>query len=173
MARKNKTKFFLFVVMALLIAGGSLASYWFFIKPQKKSTTVSESTKKQAEQKDSEVAKSDSNKNSKVDTVENEVATESSQVSVTISSIGQSEQTVYISSIVSGATTGTCSLTMKNGTTTITKSANIALQVSYYICQGFNLSSKELVPNGEWTAFIEVNSPNGNSKSEYKKVLVK
>ena len=173
MARKNKTKFFLFVVLALIIAGGAVASYWYFFRTSKKSNSVSEATKKQAEQKDVEVAKSDDNKNSQSDVSQNSQSTaEPSKVAINISSYGVSGQNVYISSLVSGTTSGTCKLTLQNGTASVFRQANVGLQVSYYICQGFTVPLSELVPKGEWNAFIELTSPNGNAKSENKKVTV-
>ena len=174
MASKNKTKFFLFITLALLMAGVSVVSYWFFIKPSKKSNSVSEATKKQAEQKDVELAKSDNNKNSQVPENEKQQApAQPTSVAVNITSLGQTGQTIYINSLVNGTTSGTCSLTMQNGSAVITKSTNIGLQVSYYICQGFSIASSEFVPKGDWTALIEVTTPNGTAKSESRKVTIK
>ena len=75
MANKNKTKFLFFIVLALIIAGGAIASYWYFFRDPKKSNPVSEATKKQAEQKDVEIAKSDGNKNSQSSDSQNSQST--------------------------------------------------------------------------------------------------
>jgi hypothetical protein len=171
---KNKTKFLIFIVLALIIAGGAVASYLYLFRPQKNSKDVSEATKKQAEQKDVEVAKSSENKNSQPDNVQNSQSpSQASTVAINISSLGVSGQNVYISALVSGTTSGTCKLTMQNGSATVSKQASVGLQVSYYICQGFTVPLSELVPKGEWNAFIELSSPNGNAKSEIKQVTVK
>lgn len=173
MAKKNKTKFLLFIVLALIIAGGSVASYWYFIKPNKSASKVTDAQIKQAEKKDSETAKSSDNKNSNQDTQpQSQAAPTSSAVNVTISSSGVSDGMVYINALVSGSTSGTCKLTMQNGSATITKTASIGMQVSYYICQGFSIAPSEFVPKGDWTAFIEVNTPNGTAKSDTRKVTI-
>jgi len=173
MAKKSKTKLALFFVAVLFLAGGALASYWYVTKPKKIATTtqVSEETKKEAEKKDSETAKSVENKNSNQETQQRS-SSSSTPVSVTISSFGKSGDNVYVNALVAGSTSGTCKLTLTNGNTKLEKSAGVGLQVSYYICQGFTVSASELVPKGDWNALIELSSPNGNAKSEVKKVTV-
>jgi len=173
MSKKNKTKFLLFLVLTLIIAGGSIASYWYFIKPSKNISNPTNAQIKQAEKNDSELAKSSVNKNSNQDSQPQPQSTPApSSVVVNISSSGISGDSIFINALVSGATSGTCKLTMQNGASVVTKSAGIGLQVSYYICQGFSIASSEFVPKGDWTAFIEVNTPNGTAKSDSRKVTV-
>lgn len=173
MANKSKTKFFAFVVVVLFLAGGVLASYWYVTKPKKITSTdqVSEETKKLTEKKDSESAKSTENKNASQGSQQQSTSS-STAVAVTISSIGQSGDSVYVNALVAGSTSGTCKLTLSSGSTKVEKSAGVGLQVSYYICQGFSVPTSELVPKGEWSALIELSSPNGNTRSEVKKVTV-
>lgn len=173
MTKKNKTKLLLFIVLALFISGGSVASYWYFIKPNKSASKVKDAQIKQVEKKDSETAKSSDNKNSNQDTKPQAQSTPaSSAVSVTISSSGATEGTVYINALVVGSTSGTCKLTMQNGSATITKTVGVGLQVSYYICQGFSIATNEFVSKGDWSAFIEISTPNGTAKSDTRKVTI-
>lgn len=173
MASKSKTKFVVFIVAVLFIAGGALASYWYVTKPKKIATTtqVSEETNRATEKKDSETAKSAENKNSNQE-AQQQSTSSATPVSVTISSFGKSGDNVYVNALVAGSTSGTCKLTLTNGNTKLEKSAGVGLQVSYYICQGFTVPANELVPKGDWNALIELSSPNGNAKSEVKKVTV-
>lgn len=173
MPKKNKTKLFTFVVAVLFLAGGALVSYWYVTKPKKiaNTTQVSEQTKKETEKRDSETAKSAENKNSNQE-AQQQSSSSATPVSVTISSFGKSGDNVYINALVAGSTSGTCRLTLTNGNTKLEKSASVSLQVSYYICQGFTVPASELVPKGDWNALIELSSPNGNAKSEVKKVTV-
>ena len=173
MNAKNKTKKSLFILLAALLATGSIASYWYVTKPKKitNSVQVSEATKKEAEVIDAETAKSAENKNSNQDT-QQQSSTSASPVSVTVTSLGNSSDNIYVNALVEGSTSGTCKLTLTNGSSRIEKSASVGFQVSYYICQGFSVPSSELVPKGEWNALIELTSPNGTAKSEVKKVTV-
>lgn len=52
--------------------------------------------------------------------------------------------TVYVNGLVSGTTSGTCKLTMTKSSNKVEKSASIGFQVSYYICQGFNMLPQNL-----------------------------
>ena len=168
---KRKNIITLSIVLAL---SATMLGYLIYIKFLKKDLSIktkkiNEETKKEAEQNDVQVVKDDANKVTQTDEKKPE---QPSSVTVNISSAGFSNQTAFISAIVNGTTSGNCTLTMQNGTAIIEKKADIGLQISYYICRGFNIPSSELVPKGEWNAFITVNTPNGSAKSEVRKVNV-
>ena len=173
--KSNKTKIVLLFIALFVLIGGGLVLYTVFAKNKnaQQKNAVSEEVKKETEKKDAELAKSNQNKNSQTSENEKQQSTDqASPVAISISSLGQAGQTVFVNSLVSGATSGTCSLTLQNGSTKITKTANVGLQVSYYICQGFSISASEFVPKGEWSAFIDITTSNGNARSEIKKVDV-
>ena len=177
MVHKRKTKkVILTVLLVLVVAGLAFGGWYYFIKPTNTSSIeVSEETKKQAEQSDVEQAKSEANKNANQQTGSNnqqQSTTQSGSVGVNISSAGQSGAIVYVNGLVSGTTSGTCKLTMTKNSNKVEKSASIGFQVSYYICQGFNISSSEFTEKGEWEAVIEATGPNGSGKSEPRKVNV-
>ncbi|MCX6805300.1 MAG: hypothetical protein NT114_01235 [Patescibacteria group bacterium] len=158
------------VILGVFLAIG-LVGYWYTTRPKPTSSLqASESTKQQTEAKDAENAKSTDNKNYQQQPGQAQQV--SSNTGVSITSIGQSGSTVYVNALVDGETSGTCTLTLTNGSKKIVKSAAIGYQVSYYICNGFNISSSEFAPKGDWTAQINISGPKGSASSEERKVTV-
>lgn len=175
MVKKSPAKKIIIITLAVLLVGGTIFGAWYYLHPKNQSSLeVSESTKKEAEQNDVEIAKSEKNKNSNQGEVNNQQqsTTQPSSVIVDITSYGQSGNMVYVNALVSGTTSGTCKLTMTKNAKKVEKSAPIGLQVSYYICQGFNISSSEFSEKGEWEAIIEATGPNGSGKSETRRVMI-
>ena len=172
MKYKNKTNKLIITIVILGVAlSVGLAGYWYNTRPKPTSSLqASEATKQQTEAKDAENAKSTDNKN--YEQQPGQAKQTASKTSVSITSIGQSDSTVYVNALVDGETSGTCTLELTNGSKKITKSAPIGYQVSYYICNGFNISSSEFAPKGEWTAKIDVSGPKGSASSEERKVTV-
>lgn len=175
MVKKSPAKKIIIILLLVLLVGGIAFGTWYFLRPKNQSELeASEATKQQSEQNDVEQAKSEANKNSNQGGSGNQQqsTTQSGSVSVNISSAGQSGATVYVNGLVSGTTSGTCKLTMTKSSNKVEKSASIGFQVSYYICQGFNISSSEFTEKGEWEAIIEATGPNGSGKSEARKVTI-
>lgn len=174
MKSKKKTKKYIIGILAaiiLIIMGGT---FFYITRPKDNSKIeVNESTKKQTEQEDAEQAKSSDNKNSNQTQQPSQQSTaQPSKVSINITNASQQGGTLVINGLVSGATSGTCNLTLTNGSTKIQKAAAVGFQVSYYICQGYNIDVSEINPKGEWTATINLTSPNGTAQSESRKVNV-
>jgi cytoskeletal protein RodZ len=91
----------------------------------------------------------------------------------TITSIGQSGDTVYINAIVDNQTNGTCTLTLhKEGAPSVTRSAPLGLVTSYYACQGFNVERSVLATAGEWTAEVRFSNASAEGTSAPRKVTV-
>lgn len=175
MAKKNNTKKVVLITLLVVLIAGVAFGAWYYLRPKDQSKLeVSDATKKEAEQNDVEQAKSEANKNSNQGDSSNQQqsTSQSSSIGVNISSAGQSGATVYVNGLVSGTTSGTCKLTMTKNSNKVEKSASIGFQVSYYICQGFNISSSEFTEKGEWEAVIEATGPNGSGKSQVRKVTI-
>lgn len=177
MVKKSKAKKVIIILLAIfLVAGLAFAGYWYLLKPKtvQSSVELSDVDKQKAVQEETEKAKTEANKNSnqRESGSQQQSTTQSGSVSVNISSAGQSGTTVYINGIVSGTTSGSCKLTMTKNSNKIEKSATIGFQVSYYICQGFNINSSEFTEKGEWEAVIEATGPNGSGKSAVRKVNI-
>lgn len=173
MSKKSKSKkvVILLVMLLLLIAAG--AGLWYVKRPKKTaSLEASEAVKKSGEQAEVDAAKTSSNKNSNQGQQTTQSTTQTSKTSVNITNALQQGDAVVVNALVSGATSGTCNLTVTNGNSKVQKSAPIGFQVSYYICQGFNINSSEFSQKGEWTAVVNISSPNGTAQSEPRKVTI-
>lgn len=170
--KRKKLKIVLITLLALTLLGGLAFAGYRYLRPKNNSSLeASEKTKEQTEKNDAERAKSSENKNYNQGDNQGQ-NTQAGNLSVTITSIGQSGQTVYINAIIDGATSGSCKLSLTKNDKKIEKTATIGLQVSYYICQGFNINSSEFPEKGEWDASIEATSTKGSGRSETKKVNV-
>jgi hypothetical protein len=168
---KTKKKVILPVLIILLLSLG--AALWYVNRSRDKSKIeVSEATKKQTEQNDAQQAKSLDNKNSNQSS---SVASTSSSAkpSLDITTAEQVDDRLIVSALVSNTNSGTCNLTLKNGSSVISKSAPVGQQVSYYVCQGFIINSSEINPKGDWDLTIKLDSPNGSFETSSRKVSIK
>lgn len=80
-----------------------------------------------------------------------------------ITHISVADGTVIVrTNIDQSLSSGTCSLTLKNGSKSVTKSAPIAQNPSSSTCQGFNIPVSEL-SNGKWSIAITVTDSQNNN----------
>jgi hypothetical protein len=168
---KTKKKIILAVLIFSLLFLG--VAFWYVNRPGDKSKIeVSEVTKKQTEQKDVEQAKSLDNKNSNQSSSGTSTSP-NAKPSLDITTAEQVDDRLIVSALVSNASSGTCNLTLKNGSSVISKSAPVGQQVSYYVCQGFIINSSEINPKGDWELSIRLDSPNGSVETPSRKVTIK
>jgi cytoskeletal protein RodZ len=168
---KTKKKVILPVLIILLLSLG--AALWYVNRSRDKSKIeVSEATKKQTEQNDAQQAKSLDNKNSNQSSSGTSTST-SAKPSLDITTAEQVDDRLIVSALVSNTNSGTCNLTLKNGSSVISKSAPVGQQVSYYVCQGFIINSSEINPKGDWDLTIKLDSPNGSFETSSRKVSIK
>jgi hypothetical protein len=170
MSKKTKSKKVLLAVFLAAVLGIFAITFWYLSRPKKTANLeVNETIKKSGEQTAVETAKGGENKNSNQNQQSIPIAT--SPV-VNITSAAQQNSVVVISALVGGVTSGSCNITLSNGPDKVKKSAPVGFQISYYICQGFTINSSEFNPKGEWTAIIDLTSPNGTAQSEPIKVKI-
>lgn len=173
MKSKNKTKkkiILAVLIIALLSLG---AAFWYVNRPVDKSKIeVSDATKKQTEQNDAQQAKSLDNKNSNQSSSGTSTSS-SAKPSLDITTAEQVDDRLIVSALVSNTNSGTCNLTLKNGSSVISKSAPVGQQVSYYVCQGFIINSSEINPKGDWDLTIKLDSPNGSFETPSRKIGIK
>jgi hypothetical protein len=168
---KTKKKIILAVLIIALLSLG--AAFWYVNRPGDKSKIeVSEATKKQTEQNDAQQAKSLDNKNSNQSSSGTSTST-SAKPSLDITTAEQVDDRLIVSALVSNTNSGTCNLTLKNGSSVISKSAPVGQQVSYYVCQGFIINSSEINPKGDWELSIRLDSPNGSFETPSRKLSIK
>jgi cytoskeletal protein RodZ len=174
MSKKSKSKKVVLIVSLIAILALLGVSIWYFSRPKKTANLeASEAVKKSGEQAEVDSAKTSDNKNSNQGQQSSQQSTATaSKPTVNITNAAQQGSVVVINALVSGATSGSCNVTLSNGSIKIQKSAPVGFQVSYYICQGFSINSSEFNPKGEWTATIDVTTPNGTAQSEPRKVTI-
>ena len=81
-----------------------------------------------------------------------------SNVTPQITYFGQANGMVILDATVNGATSGTCSVTFKNGGSTVTKTSSVSLVTSYYACGEIQAPSSEFNPKGSWSATVTLNN---------------
>lgn len=81
--------------------------------------------------------------------------TPSSSDSITISASQPTSSEVVVSTKLSGYSDGTCNLTIKNGSSTINKSAQVFYQPEFSTCAGFTIEKAEL-GSGTWAITLSV-----------------
>jgi len=78
---------------------------------------------------------------------------------ISITNLSQDENTLYVRTVVEGATSGNCLLELrKGGRTPILRTAPITLATSYYTCEGFNIPKSEISTKGEWTVSLKTDT---------------
>jgi len=168
---KTKKKIILAVLIIALLSLG--AAFWYVNRPgDKYKIEVSEATKKQTEQNDAQQAKSLDNKNSNQSSSGTSTSS-SAKPSLDITTAEQVDDRLIVSALVSNTSSGTCNLTLKNGSSVISKSAPVGQQVSYYVCQGFIINSSEINPKGDWELSIRLDSPNGSFETPSRRLSIK
>ncbi len=173
MSKKYKSKKVVILLVALLLVIMAVTGFWYAKRPKKTaSLEASEAVKKSGEQAGVDVAKNSGNKNANQSQQTSPSATQTSKTSVNIINAMQQGNNLIVNVLVGGTTSGTCNLTMTNGTNKVQKSAPIGLQVSYYICQGFSVNISEFSQKGEWTAIVDVSTANSSAQSEPRKVII-
>lgn len=68
----------------------------------------------------------------------------------------------FISTVLSGIRSGTCSLSLRKDSTVINRSADIMSAGTYYSCDGFQVEYNSLSP-GTWNVSVTVKSLDGKS----------
>jgi hypothetical protein len=161
---KTKKKVILAVLIIALLSLG--AAFWYVNRPADKSKIeVSEATKKQTEQNDAQQAKSLDNKNSNQSSSGTSTSS-NAKPSLDITTAEQVDDRLIVSALVSNTSSGTCNLTLKNGSSVISKSAPVGHQ-------GFIINSSEINPKGDWELSIKLDSPNGSFETPSRKVSIK
>lgn len=93
---------------------------------------------------------------------------------VTITAATQDGDMVFIRATASGATSGTCTLTLtKSGANTITRTAALAAQANYVICQGFNLQTSDFNSAGSWRTVVKIESNGASAQAEKELTIQK
>lgn len=181
-AMSNKSKTNSKIKKGIVIVLATLATsvlvfvcYQLFLKPKPAPKPANEATKEKSDAQAVAIDKTADNntKNSDQSAGEQQQASSAaSSAKVTITYAGQNGTNLSVSAQVSGTTSGTCNLTVTKGSAVITKTAPVGYQVSYYICQGFDVPTSEFSQKGEWNVVVELVTASGSVKSETTKVNI-
>jgi hypothetical protein len=159
----KKRRLLIGVLCLLLIVGGGLSAYAFTKTAKKHTDTASSSkkvntvdygppTKEQVDAGDSTVDPEQSTTDRPLPPTPQPGG--KSIVEVAISSTHQAESTFQVSTLISHlVNSGTCTLVLAKGTTTITKTAGVQPLASTSTCKGFSIPTSELSA-GKWTASL-------------------
>lgn len=87
-----------------------------------------------------------------------------------ISTLEQAGDEITVRTVLNDIKSGTCTLTLSQGTRKVTKTAPVGLVTSYYSCQGFDVPKSELGSTGTWSAVVKVEA-NGDSVNSAAQTL--
>ena len=168
---KNKKILFLLIVVALAALG--TAAYIRLSRPsppptdqeilqeeERKAGPTDPKTDNEAYRRQQQAEQNSSNANS---------GNPTNSATVSMGSLSQDAANVYVSAIVEGQTTGTCTARLTSGSQVLTKTAPLGLVTNYYACQGFTVPKSEFPTKGVWDVKIEfVNGSTTGSTSTQK-----
>ena len=165
------------LVIAVLFVAGAGAYFLFSPKNEQDAQNNTDATDSQSKSTDSSTEKTGKNTIETDDTgheaekditpsYEGENTNASQTLTGVINYAGVTNGTLMIRTTINQTlSSGTCQLTLSNGSKTVTRSSNIAQNPSSSTCEGFDLPTSEL-GSGNWTITITVTS--GDRTGELK-----
>lgn len=170
-------KFLTVVLIIAALAGLVFAGVKSADKPSTTSTDQATEDSQQSGGQDSSNQDASEPDKTKLDEPEStqdiDEESESSEVSVTITTLDQTASEVRVRAITHDLTSGTCTVTFqKSGQTDISKTAKLSYVTSYASCQGWDIDKSEFTSKGEWSVSVKVESGDQSGVSETKTVNV-
>jgi type II secretory pathway pseudopilin PulG len=175
--QKNSRKAPIIATLVVILITAAAATAWFAYAQQNNannSQTNTDSSKNDADSSiDSEKAQEQSATNTKEEAVNNDTeketvpnqTPENNTLIVNLSSSGRDASTYRLRYLIEqNLASGTCTLTLTNGSKKITRQVPIQSLSSSSTCQGFDIDMSEL-SIGKWQADITVQSGNQTGKS--------
>lgn len=166
-SRKSSKKLWVILSVVLLVAIGSAVAYALTRTPVTKPAPTSQpdtSTPSKSvnvtEPSNEQITSGQDNKKQSLDTTQNSTTTTTTPdtLAVTITAANKNGNTLQIRSLIDAVIgSGTCSLTLSNGSSVVTKSASIQAGPNNSTCTGFDVPVSEL-STGTWTIKITVTS---------------
>lgn len=94
--------------------------------------------------------------------------------SITITSLNQDSNGVYVGTIANGIKNGTCSVVFEKDNLSVVETAPLGLQVSYYTCKGFNPVVLSKFPQpGNYSVYVKINNDSREVRSSTQSVTIK
>lgn len=179
---QRRTSFFtrkrIFVALVIIVVIAGLAgAYWWFNHKSASTTanqprpinSVDYGPATQQEQQDSAAAKQQAVNNN---TGSSGTPTQSGAITVSISHAAQVNPNVSVRTIVTGATTGNCTMTFTlAGKSDVVKSFPISLQATSYVCNG-DIPTSSFPSGGDWKLSVVATSGNDSSVAATQTVTI-
>lgn len=171
---KNK-RLLLIISLGGVLAAGGLAYLWFWNTTSHNSARPANQTSSEAREVNdvdysppTDEDKKEQNQQ-KEDIIDKATggSTSTSDINVSISRASQAGpgQALAIRTIVTGASTGSCDVTLtKEGRNTIAKSFSITTEATYSTCKDAQIAADDIAVSGTWQ--LQVVARNGSSKSQ-------
>lgn len=173
--KSTKMRAVIYIAVPLLLLFVAAAAWYFLghgllgpaINPEQSNTQHPEVNKIDYSPAKESDKVAEGNAKEQLATSDTDSSTNDGALAVTITTAQQHEDTILIRTIIDGTTSGTCTLTAsKTGQTSLTRSAPIAAQGHYALCQGFNIAAADFPAPGTWTIQISASTANGSTSSK-------
>lgn len=152
---KNKKVIIILTIVAVAAVG---AAGYVWRNNHKSTPPSSYDTSKPENQESAVDTKKDTDNAQRQNATTSGSSTAPGSVTPQITYFGQANDTVILDATVTGATSGTCTVTFKNGGATVTKTSSVSLVTSYYACGEIQAPSSEFNPKGSWSANVTLNN---------------
>ena len=184
----KRTKKIIIIIIVSLVALTAAAGFWYAKKRHNAPTQQDASSNTRdvnsvdysaPNTTNDKTVESDKDKTSKDEQAQNGNSSsgttpEQQTLGASITAATQDGDMVFIRATANGATSGTCTLTLsKDGATTITRTAVLAAQANYVICQGFNLQTSDFSSAGSWKAIVKIESNGASAQAEKELTIQK
>jgi len=92
----------------------------------------------------------------------------STPISLTITRAGVVDNSLQVGTLVTGTTTGTCTLSVsQTGQVTITKTNQVTQENNSYVCPVFSVSTSNFPNQGSWNVSVSFSSANQTTTSNW------
>ncbi len=175
--RKN-TKLIILVVALAIIAGVALAIYIYKNQPQNSSSSSNPMRPTPSEQQGTTKNPSSNSQSSSTDqkqqAADNEANTKPgggntgtpsspafSSDNISFTTQTNNNSLVIVTRLQAFSGSGTCTVALKNGDSSVTESAQVIYQEEYSSCAGFSIPLSKLQQTGTWNITLSVTTPAG------------
>jgi hypothetical protein len=185
--KKNTHKYGIWIVALVLVVALAGGGYWLtkktdtsanFVNSDQKKSGINYSPAQPSDNSSNENRKSSPNPSTTLNDGGSKTSSGSSTTttgasfSVQLVSSNVNNGNVHVGTLVNGATTGDCTLTVsQSGQTSITRTSTVAQDVNDYDCGAFNIPTSDFPSSGTWNLNLTVIS-NGVQESDTSSVVI-
>jgi hypothetical protein len=164
------------IIGAVVLLGGGAAALYYFNTTKKPASQTSPSTSNQPINNEAPTTTQkqagDQQKQTIINNDETNKAPATSPLDVSFTAASQSGSTVSIRGLIANAITnsGNCTLTITNGSSSVTKTSSTQALANSSTCKGFDVPSNSL-PAGTWQLHLQVTDGSRSGSAE-KSIVV-